>query len=107
MTSAEYPQDRHRHDEDDDDRNLDQNSSHIGVEARVLTRKAEQHATERRGYILRFLLLNVIVHLFFENLQRQRAILEHRVVKLALIEFVAELLLRAHRNSWIFNIPIL
>src|SRR5256885_15356857 len=44
---------------------------------------------------LSFLLLNVIVDLVLENLERQRTILQHGFVKLALVEFIAELLLRA------------
>src|SRR5436190_3546487 len=39
--------------------------------------------------------LDVIVHLFLQNLQGQRAVLEHRVVELPLIELRPELILRA------------
>lgn len=36
-----------------------------------------------------------VVNLFFQNLDRQRAVLEHNVVEVALVEFFSELLLRA------------
>ena len=44
---------------------------------------------------LRFLLSDIIVHLFLENIERQRAIFEYSFVKFALIEFFSQLFLCA------------
>ena len=39
---------------------------------------------------MRLLPLDLLVHLFFQNLERQRAILEDRVMKLASIELLSQ-----------------
>src|SRR5438067_13858678 len=43
--------------------------------------------------VMIFLPLNVAVYLFFENVERQAYVFEHRVMKLALIKFFAQFLL--------------
>jgi hypothetical protein len=46
-----------------------------------------------------FFSLNVFVHLIFENLERQRAVLQNGLVKLALIKFVSQLFLRTNPQT--------
>jgi hypothetical protein len=67
------------------------NSCHL---IRVNWRDSRAYLTQA-GIILRFLVPNVIVHLLLENLERQGAILEHSVVKFALVEFRAQFVLCA------------
>ncbi len=64
--------------------------------ARCAVRMPLRLGAPQRGVpTLQFLSLNVIVHLFFENLERQRAVLEQSVVELALIELSPQFALGA------------
>jgi hypothetical protein len=123
LPAREYPQDRQRCDARDDDPKRDQNFSHISPfltadYADIADKKGNDwyHLARfnlnavysplntpspssvsirviRGQLILRFLLLNIILQLLFENLEGQGAILEHGVVEFALIEIRSEFLL--------------